>query len=255
VDSGWFGLRPLQTHVVVCGYPRAGSTLLQLMVEACVCDVRTFGTEFEALVAAPYALRNRPYLFTKDPNDVFYLDEIRAFYASRRADVRFILTVRDQRAVLTSIQDAGKTSQPDGYWLDPARWDSYHEHVRYAQQFDDVLTVEYQDLVCHPDEVQRRLTDFIGWRVHMPFDQFYKAVPRDFDQRPLNGLRPLDPTRLDAWRQPKHRARIRRLLREIPRLPDYLVEMGYEPDAGWVQDYLPEGDRARESCLESRSDP
>jgi hypothetical protein len=240
VDSGWFGLRPLRTHVVACGFPRAGSTLLQLMIEACVSDVRTFGTEYEALVAAPYALRNHPYMFTKDPHDVFYLDEIRAFYASRRADVRFIINVRDQRAVLTSIQNGISTSQPDGYWLDPGRWAFFQEHVRYAQQFDDVLTVEYQDLVCHPAEVQRRLTEFIGWQVHLPFDQFHTAVPPDFDRRPLNGVRPLDPTRLDAWRQEKHRARIRRLLREIPELPEYLIEMGYESDTSWVQAYIQE---------------
>jgi hypothetical protein len=177
-------------------------------------------------------------MFTKDPDDVFYLDEIRAFYATRRADVRFILNVRDQRAVLTSIHHGNRTSQPDGYWLDPARWTSYHEHVRYAQQFDDVLTVEYQDVVSNPGAVQRRLTEFIGWDVHLPFDQYHTAAPPNFDQRALNGLRPLDPTRLDAWRQDKHQARIRRLLREIPRLPEYLIEMGYEPDSGWVEDYL-----------------
>src|ERR1017187_567162 len=68
VDSGWFGLRALQSHVVACGYPRSGSTLLQLMIETCVSDVRVFGTEYEAVVAAPYALRNRPYMFTKDPD-------------------------------------------------------------------------------------------------------------------------------------------------------------------------------------------
>jgi hypothetical protein len=42
VDAGLPGLTPLQKHVVVCGFPRTGSTLLQLMVEACVEDVLTF---------------------------------------------------------------------------------------------------------------------------------------------------------------------------------------------------------------------
>src|SRR5438045_94468 len=39
IDNGWIGLRPLRTHVVVCGFPRSGSTLLQLMIETSVADV------------------------------------------------------------------------------------------------------------------------------------------------------------------------------------------------------------------------
>jgi len=235
-DNGWFGLRPLRAHVVICGFERSGSTLLQLMVQTCVSDARTYGSEMSA-AWVQYLLTNHSFLITKAPWDVFYLDEIRARYATRRADVRFILTVRDPRAVLTSVH-AKITGGPDGYFLDPARWVPYYEHVCHAQQFDDVLTVQYQDLVCRPAEVQRRLTEFIGWDVHLPFDQYLTAVPPDFEQIHLNGLRPLDPSRLDAWRQEKHRARICRVLREIPELPRYLIEMGYEHDSSWVGDYL-----------------
>jgi hypothetical protein len=43
----------------------------------------------------------------------------------------------------------------------------------------------------------------------------------------LNGLRPLDLTRLEAWRQEKHRERIRQVLQELAELPKNLIEMGY----------------------------
>jgi hypothetical protein len=234
-ERGWLGLRPLRTHVVICGFPRSGSTLLQLQIETCVTDARTFGTEMSvAWLQSP--LSNHSYLITKAPWDLFYLDEIRKLYAERRADVRFIVTVRDPRAVLTSVH-ATITGGPDGYFLNPPNWLTYYEHVRYAQRFDDVLTVEYQDMVCNPAEVQRRLTEFVGWHVHLPFDQYLTAIPPNFKQVNLNGLRPLDPTRLDAWRQGKHRERIRRVLREVTDLPEYLVEMGYESDTSWVRDY------------------
>jgi hypothetical protein len=236
VVNGGFGLRPLRTHVVICGFARSGSTLLQMQIETCVSDARTFGTEMSA-AWVQYRLTNHSFLITKAPWDVFYLDEIRALYAKRRADVRFILTVRDPRAVLTSVH-ATITGGPDGYFFNPAHWITYYEHVLYAQQFDDVLTVEYEDVVRHPEKIERRLTEFIGWHVHLPFNQFHTAVSPDFEQINLNGLRPLDPTRLDAWRQEKHRDRICRVLREIPELPEYLIEMGYEPDTSWVRDYL-----------------
>ena len=54
---------------------------------------------------------------------------------------------------------------------------------------------------------------------------------------PLNGLRPLDPTRLETWRAEKHRARNQQILHELPKLPEYLIEMGYESDSSWVRDY------------------
>jgi hypothetical protein len=235
-DSGWFGRRPLQTHVVICGFERSGSTLLQLMVQSCVADIRTFSAEMSVAWVRDL-LTNHPFLITKAPWDVFYLDEIRAQYSTRPAGVRVVLTVRDPRAILTSVH-AKITGGSDGYFLNLTRWASYYEHVRYAQQFEDVLTVEYEDVVCRPLEVERRLTEFIGWRVHLPFDKFLTAVPPDFVQIHLNGLRPLDPSRLNAWRAEKHRERIRRALREIPKLPEYLIELGYEPDINWVGDYL-----------------
>jgi hypothetical protein len=238
VDHGWFGLRPLKAHVVMLGFPRSGSTLLQLMIEACVSDIRTFGKEYWAPAAAQYALRNHSYMLTKAPWDIFFLDEIRAYYAERPANVRFILTMRDPRSILTSSIDDAPLNQPDGYFMALDRWTPYYEHVRYAQQFDDALSVKYRDLVCDPNAVQKSLTEFVGWHVRLPFDQYHTAIPRFFDFHHLNGLRPLETTRLDAWRQEKHRDRMCRALREIPDLPEHVIELGFEPDTSWVRDYL-----------------
>jgi Sulfotransferase family len=235
-ENGWLGLRPLRTHVVICGFERSGSTLLQLMVQSCVSDIKSFGSEM-SVAWVQYLLTNHSFLVTKAPWDILHADKIRDLYATRRAEARFVVTVRDPRAILTSVH-AKIRGGPDGYFLDPPRWVHYYNHVRYAQQFDDALLVEYEDVVCRPAEIQRRLTDFIGWDVHLPFDQFHTAVPPDFVQVHLNGLRPLDRSRLDAWRQDQHRARIQRVLKEIPELPDCLIELGYERDSDWVRDYI-----------------
>ncbi len=136
------------------------------------------------------------------------------------------------------------TGQRGEYFELPAQWLAYAEHVRYAQQFADVMTVEYEDLIRHPADVQHRLTEFIGWHVRLPFDQFHTAASPDFrggcnpNTSPLNGVRPLDPTRLKSWREDRHRERIRQILQEFPELPEYLIEMGYEPDESWVRNYL-----------------
>jgi hypothetical protein len=251
IDHGWLGVPRLRTHVVIAGFPRSGSTLLQLMIEACVSDARTFGTEMSA-AWVQHHFTSRPLLITKAPWDVFHLDEIRALYATRRAKARFILTTRDPRAVLTSVH-ATIVGGPDGYFLKPAHWLTYYEHLHYAQQYDDVVTIEYEDIVCQPSKVQRRLTEFTGWHVHLPFEQYITAVPPDFATVNLNGLRPLDLTRLEAWRREEHRDRIRQILREIPELPEYLIEMGYESDTNWAKDYLDRDNQLKESGTETRS--
>jgi hypothetical protein len=237
-DSGWLGLRPLRAHVVICGFTRSGSTLLLLMAETCVSEARTFGEEVSALAAAQFAFRNHSVMITKDPGDIFFIDEIRAFYATRRANARFVVTVRDPRAVLTSKHKEHPNRQPGGYYEIPEEWHAYYEQIRYEQQFDDVLTVKYEDLVTDPGGVERRLSRFIGWTVHLPFEQFHSHVSPGFKfTQPLNGVRPPDPTRIDSWRGDEHRERIRYILHALPQLPHCLIAMGYEHDTEWTKDY------------------
>jgi Sulfotransferase family len=238
IDNGWFGLCPLDTHIVICGYIRSGSTLLLLITETCVADAKVYNVELPAAGVArnPLRHRNRPFMVTKFPADVFHMDEIRAMYASRRANVRFILTKRDPRSVLVSHH-----SKHPGYVLTPELWKYYYQAFRHAQEFDDTFVVKYEDLVRDPNGVEKPLADFIGWTVRVPFGDFYTHVspeiPHDSALN-LNGLRPLDKSGIASWKKPEHRARIRSLLHALPELPDCLIEMGYETDTSWVEPYL-----------------
>ena len=53
-DRGWLGLVPVKTHVVICGFPRSGTTLLQLMVETSTPRAKAFGNERSGLSVARY---------------------------------------------------------------------------------------------------------------------------------------------------------------------------------------------------------
>ncbi|MBI1923533.1 sulfotransferase domain-containing protein [Candidatus Poribacteria bacterium] len=235
IDKGWLGLKPLQTHVVICGFPRSGSTLLLLIAETCVSDAKTFGQERPALgYHAQNELRNHSLMITKKPDDILQTDEIRAFYASRKAQVRFILTMRDPRDILTSFHPS---SSEGHYYVSPERWRKTCEHFRHASQFDDAIVVKFEDLVFQPSIVQQRLTEFIGWRVHTSFDQFHTKASPTFKGEAMHTLRPLDNSTINKWKQERHRPRIQSLLREMPELPERLIEMGYESDTLWTQDY------------------
>jgi hypothetical protein len=130
------------------------------------------------------------YVITKRPNDVFWIDEIRAFYAAlgTRTRARFVICIRDPRAVLTSRHEVNRSE----YWVTIDRWRSTFDHYQYARRFADVCVVEYADLVLRVRAVQERLTNLVGWTPACDFDEFHRRVPENFDTRALNGVRRLD---------------------------------------------------------------
>jgi hypothetical protein len=235
------GLCPLQTHVVMCGFPRSGSTLLQLVAEACYPGARAYRAEKSALNAAKELVRTHALMITKRPSDLFHVDEIRSFYAPLRTHLRFVLTMRDPRATLTSKYSgdalANVTRGPDGYVMSVSNWQEWFAHFRYVAQGGDAMVVEYADLVRDPVAMQQRYADFIGWAPEISFDQFMESVPAGFATKALNGLRSFDPSNLDRWKQEKYRERLRQILDEMPELPELLIELGYETTDEWVRAY------------------
>lgn len=232
-EAGWFGLTPLQTHVVICGFPRSGTTMLQLMFETAVADAKAFGRERSGLSVARYTWPGSHAVFlSKKPDDIFYVSDIRDYYRDLKTTVKFVLSVRDPRAVLTSRH----VSKP-GYTVPTEKWLAVDAHVTYQRQFADVIVTEYRDAVMEPRLVQERLVAFTGLPLKGNFDDFHKDVPQHFDTRALNGVRPIDRASLDKWRAPEHRERIQQILRDIPHLPERLVADGYEPDTSWTDEY------------------
>lgn len=230
IDAGRWGLVPLETHVVICGFPRSGTTLLQLMMASCLAGARMFPRERRAHYVADYALRNHALMISKAPSDLFWIDEIRQQYAGRHSAVRFVVLTRDPRDVLTSHH----RNRPGQYYMTPERWRAFFDHYRYACRSPDVLAVRFEDLVGATDEVEQKICAFVGRQPQRPFARFHEVRVKGFHTSPLNGVRPVEVSNIGRWRETGHRQRIRQLLRDLPQLPAWLVEMGYEPDTNWV---------------------
>lgn len=230
-DSGWLSAVPLEQHVVICGFPRSGTTLFQLMLEGCVEGPRYHGRERRALDLASCGRRSHSVLLSKRPKDLFLIPEIRDFYEPRGVRVQFILLHRDPRSVLTSRH----FSRPSEYYLSAVEWRHYFAHWNWHRHDADVLSISYEELGQSPDRVEQRVLEFTGWRARWSFRDFVKHVPPGFDGRALNTLRELDASRLRAWREDQHRERLQLLLRELPELPQRLIEMGIEPSDDWLR--------------------
>lgn len=244
-DAGWLPAVKQKQHVVICGFPRSGTTLCQLMIEACVSGIKVFGRERRALEVARFGRRTHAEVVTKRPKDVYLIPEIREFYAAHSANVRFILMHRDPRAVLTSVH----FSEPSRYFVSVSNWRHIFAHWKWARQLPDLLSVSYEDLVAHPENMESQITRLTGWKTDRPFRSFHKNVPNHFDGRALNGLRELDPLNLERWRFPEHRERVRTLLQDMPELPEVLIELGYERDYSWTYEYSDVRSQTTKECL------
>ena len=226
-DTGLPGLTPLKKHILICGFPRSGTTVLQLMLENALPQARRFGREIGGWRAATFTWRNHRLLISKVPHDVFRLDALRHFYVGRGATLQIILMIRDPRDVLTSQR---KDWDSDRYVVSAHRWQRYYQAVRRQRHADDVLEVRYEDLVSAPLRQQERIESFLGLPMALPFSRFHEVDRPDFDTSTLNGLRPIEQTPVARWAHASHRPRIEQVMRDLPGLPEALVELGYAKD-------------------------
>jgi len=237
-DTGLLGLTALRTHILICGFPRSGTTMLQMMLENGLPQARRFGREVGGWRAATYAWRNHPLMISKVPHDVFRLDPLRQFYAARSAALKIILMVRDPRDVLTSQRREGG---PEGYCVSPERWRRYYRAVVRESRSRDVLMMAYEDLISDPISEQGRIEQFTGWKLSLPLEGFHTVDRPDFDKQTLNGLRPIESSLIGRWRSPEHRQRIEQVSNELPELPEALLRLGYATDAKAAPAWAPRG--------------
>jgi hypothetical protein len=234
IDSGFFNLTPLKRHVVVCGFPRAGTTLVQAILETCTADAKSFGREINALSAAMLTLRNHSVMITKRPDDIYMIDRIRAFYQKKSAIPRFIVLIRDPRAILTSIHH----SRSD-YYVSVARWKSIFSQYEYVRRFPDVFVLRFEELIANVENIQSSLSDFIDFEFKYPFAEFYKYLPPSFQSSAMHRIRPIDPSTIFKWKLQKHRAKLKALLKdEMPELCERLIELEYESNDSWAREFF-----------------
>jgi len=230
-DTGVLGLTPLRTHILVCGFPRSGTTLLQLMLENALPEARRFGRETAGWRAATYAWRNHPIIISKMPHDLFRLAALRNFYSGRPATLKILLVLRDPRDVLTSQRKFGG---PEGYCVSSQRWRNYYNAFVAERQREDCLVVRYEDLVADRDQLQRKIEQFTGETMRIPFSDFHSIDRPDFEADTLNGLRPVETNLVRRWAAPESRERIAQVLDELPELPEALIDLGYEANTDWI---------------------
>ena len=241
-------------HIVICGYPRSGTSLLYNMIAASIEGFQCEEFETEAV----QRLHRRGSFVTKFPLDVLSIEQIlRANTLSK--DIYFLLLIRDVRDLITSrhpqVPDRYFIGYKSSLWpLDPrfAKWnynapgiEAVHNAIRDCASRRDIRTLQirYETLVTDTDAVQRQIEDFLGVKFpesfadydRRPHKHVYKYTGR-YQAKDASLAREssrVDSKRVAKWRNPEHREVLQQQFSQHPELFQILIDEGYEQDAGW----------------------
>lgn len=219
--------------IVQCGFPRAGSTLLYLMMKSSVSNFGFFERETKAT-----KVLSDTNIVTKRPMDIFDYVKI----ISKYPDTKFIINIRDPRAVLASIHanSEGRYKVNWDYSLFtstsgvlPGKTKGLIDYLNIIYDVPNAIFVYYEKLIKDPEKEQNRLGKFCGFRYEDSFLNFHKHnVPKLLSHQ-LNGIRPVEGSTVDKWKL--HPQRIKQQFEECPQLFDSLINLGYERDTKWIE--------------------
>jgi len=208
-------------HIVGSG-PRTGTTLLAELLTSCF--------ELEGFCEHELSIFSKPEgefetFLSKSPQDVL----VAAPLLEIDPALWILHMVRDPRDVVVSRH--GK--DPEHYWTNLRIWKSARPAARRAEGHARFLTLRYEDLVRQPNAVQDEIARFLPFLERRgAFSEFHRlARPSSAARDALGELRPLSSSSIGAWQA--HKPRLAAQLARHGSIDCDLVELGYEPDAGW----------------------
>jgi hypothetical protein len=144
----------------------------------------------------------KPRWCVKDPQVTYHLTD----YANAIPDAKFLITVRDPRAVCRSYLD------PRGFTVGrPANWiagaERWVEGIRLQLDFhksfpDRVMLLNYEDLICYFDDQLSRICEFLDLPIEPQMQRYYEQDSQArIHEGNVNITRRPDPEKIDAWRK------------------------------------------------------
>ncbi|KAB2890438.1 MAG: sulfotransferase domain-containing protein [Desulfobulbaceae bacterium] len=245
-----------QSHIVICGFPRSGTSLLYNMVSATVCNYKA--TEFEKY-AIHYLHKIGNYI-TKAPMDVLHVKHFDALNTNHKKLV-VLLVVRDIRDILTSRHPI----HPEEYFIgyDHSWWPQdnefriwgydapgvvdVHEAMSEALRRADVMLIRYEHLVQQPDSVQEGIKDRFSLEFKGKFHEYHQKREKHAyryegqfaakEQGLVMEGKKVSSARIARWKKDARQVqRVRRQFEECPRLFEILEFYGYERDRSWFRE-------------------
>jgi len=257
------GLRSLfrynQSHLIVCGFPRSGTSLLYNMISASLPGYRF--EQFEGYFI--FRLHRLGNLATKAPLDVVHLDSIDTLNINKKKLIILIM-VRDIRDVITSRHPI----HPDEYFIghDYSWWPqdqkftewhydapgviAIHKAIQAALRRPDVMLIRYESLVSNPDIVQQEITNKFNLVFQAKFSEYHNSPKKHAylyegkyaakaSSLVMEGQKSSQ-ERVARWKRTQEQIeRVWKQFSECNELFNVLESYGYETSRDWYRDITP----------------
>jgi len=251
----WGGYK--QKQLIVCGYPRSGTSLLYNMLSASLGSSFKF-TEFEKYFM--FLIHKLGNIASKAPLDVMHLGFLDQMNVNQKKLI-ILIVVRDIREIVTSrhpiLPDRYFIGHDFSYWpkdQDFTEWDyvapgviSISREIRNALGRSDVLLVKYEDLVANPELVQKEISQKFSIVFQGSFRDYNKSG-KELPYKYSGKYKAKDQSlvleggdvvvKSPRWKKCEHRERILDQFQQCEELFDLLVEYGYEKDRSWFSEFL-----------------
>jgi len=212
------------SNVFISGFPRAGTTMLHLIMNYFDdCDVYSDKERHPSDFLKLHS--NKKYLVLKQPFG-YYEDFPPPYnYISVQNDYncKIISLVRDPRDVLVSVH----ASNPSIYWVPLEivirNCKEYLKHINDP----NVLFIRYEDLVSNTIQELDKISTFLNVFYTNDFRDFYKHPDATLTKNNSLGiLREINTDRVNNWKAEEHNERIKSVMSD--ELKMYIYKLGYE---------------------------
>lgn len=231
------------TQIIICGFPRGGTSLVFNMLTATMPEYKNMGREASALSV----IAKRGNWITKLPRDISNLKKI-SKSNFRKKKILVMILFRDPRDAITSVHRL----LPDRYYMGfdergfnqcglGAIYESCQEVLESPPEGLDVVTVYYESLCLDPLPLQSEIEGKMFHKFDTDLSNFHLLKEgmayRSNQNAEEIASEEITSIRIDKWRDPKHFDRIRSQFERFPKLFTMLEELGYETDRRWFQPY------------------
>ena len=178
-------------RILICGCARSGNTLMFSLIN----------TGFENIVKVkggpwgeqvPKEAVEGKVVVGKFPRKASRLYKLMA------DDLGIIYMMRDPRDVLVSKH----FERPRTYWTSVERWIRTATVALEYKDHPNVLLLKYEDLITKPNKAQKAMAEKFNLEAARKFEDCYESFDTKdkYNAKTMNGIRPLDKSRIGAWK-------------------------------------------------------